>query len=257
MNGFDNKDNDMEQEKIKQESGRFFEQRETASAQVAGKWARYRNWLKQSLRRDPELDSSEVNNNPYQRGGICSYNAYLSGMLKAHLWGIWLAAVVVIVFYFGLGMAGFRSHRFPGLPIMLLVAAFWSFHWALISFICLEKRLRTIGMAQSKLRVVAVASVGMTTAGIMIGWFIRFKRDGLAGNPLIDLAMSRYEAVGQIGAGMVYLGFAMLFVLPCYRNSEALEEGTKEMLGKVQGYPTQILLLFHLLLLFPAVAILA
>ncbi|WP_204356854.1 hypothetical protein, partial [Aeromonas veronii] len=84
--------------------------------------------------------------------------------------------MVVIVFYFGLGMAGFRSNRFPGLPIMLLVAAFWSFHWALISFICLEKRLRAIGMAQSKLRVIALASVGMTTAGIMFGWFIRFKR---------------------------------------------------------------------------------
>ena len=112
-------------------------------------------------------------------------------------------------------------------------------------------------MAQSKLRVVALASVGMTTAGIMIGWFIRFKRDGMAGNPLIDLAMSQYETVGQIGAGMVYLGFAMLFVLPCYRNSDALSEGVKDELGKVQGYPTPILLLFHLLLLFPAVAILA
>ncbi|QNF13859.1 hypothetical protein FT670_05010 [Aeromonas jandaei] len=165
--------------------------------------------------------------------------------------------MVVIVFYFGLGMAGFRSNRFPGLPIMLLVAAFWSFHWALISFICLEKRLRAIGMAQSKLRVIALASVGMTTAGIMFGWFIRFKRDGMAGNPLIDFAMSQYEAVGQIGAGMVYLGFAMLFVLPCYRNSDALSEGVKEELGKVQGYPTPILLVFHLLLLFPAVAILA
>ncbi len=257
MNSFDNKENYMEQEKTKQESGRFFEQRETFSTQMASKWARYRLWLKQSLRRDPELDSSEVNNNPYQRGGICSYNAYLSGMLKAHLWGIWLTAVVVIVFYFGLGMAGFRSNRFPGLPIMLLVAAFWSFHWALISFICLEKRLRAIGMAQSKLRVIALASVGMTTAGIMFGWFIRFKRDGMAGNPLIDFAMSQYEAVGQIGAGMVYLGFAMLFVLPCYRNSDALSEGVKEELGKVQGYPTPILLVFHVLLLFPAVAILA
>lgn len=223
----------MEQEKIRQEPGRFFEQRDTFSTQMAGKWARYRLWLKQSLRRDPELDSSDVNNNPYQRGGICSYNAYLSGMLKAHLWGIWLTAVAVIVCYFGLGIADFRSHRFPGLPIMLLVAAFWSFHWALISFICLEKRLKAIGITQSKLRVGALALVGMTTAGIMIGWYIRFKRDGMAGNPLIDFAMSQYEAMGQIGAGMIYLGFAMLFILPCYRNSDALSDGVKEELGKV------------------------
>ena len=249
----------MEPDKIKQEPSRFFKQRETASAQLVGKWANYRHWLKQSLKGELQFRPDEINNSPYLRGGICSYNTYLSGMLRAHLWGLWLTAVAVILFYFGLGMLGLRSHLIPGLPTMLLVAAFGSFHWALICFIGLEKRLRAMGMAQKKSWTLAVGGVGITTVGLMIGWFIRFKRDGLARHPpeIFDWLMSRYDWLSIPGSVMIYVGLALILLLPCYRNSDTLPVDVKGDLSKVKGYPTPLLLLFHLLLLFPAVAILA
>ena len=49
MNSFDNKENDMEQEKTKQESGRFFEQRKLHRHRSQVKVGRYRDWLKSNL----------------------------------------------------------------------------------------------------------------------------------------------------------------------------------------------------------------
>lgn len=278
MSGFDNKDNDMEQEKTKQESGRFFELRETASAQLAGKWARYRHWLKQSLRREPPFDASEVNNNPYQRGGICSYNTYLSGMLRAHLWGLWLTAAIVLAWQFLLPRMGLAINYEVGLGIIMSTAIVGTFHWAVLVFMGYEKRLQAAGLRDPISRLVGLVAVVMTAAGFVIGWFISIERAAhfasfseisdiqvdLYGRGidaklqtaglLSDMGLDPWMLAGQV---MVYVGLALIFLLPCYRNRDNLADETKEALGKVQGYPTPILLLFHLLLLFPAVAILA
>ncbi|BCK64038.1 MULTISPECIES: hypothetical protein [Aeromonas] len=278
----------MEQEKIKQEPRGFFEQREMFSAQVAGKWARYRHWLKQSLRRDPPSDASEVNNNPYQRGGICSYNTYLSGMLRAHLWGLWLTAVIVLAWQFLLPRMGLATNYKAGLGIIMSTAIIGTFHWAVLVFMGYEKRLQASGLTDPLSRLVGLAAVVMTAAGFVIGWFISIERSSafamysesadiarqinlMEGNQIREAAYGIYvkeetaKWLSELGydswilAGqvMLYVGLALIFLLPCYRNRDNLASETKEALGKVQGYPTPILLLFHLLLLFPAVAILA
>ncbi len=274
MNSFDNKENDMEQEKTKQESGRFFEQRETASAQVAGKWARYRDWLKQSVRLELPSNSSEVNNNPYLRGGICSYNAYLSGMLRAHLWGLWLTALLVLAWQFLLPRMGMSINYNAGLGIIMGTVVVGTLHWAILVFIGYEKRLQAAVLTDPLSRMIGVATVAMTATGFVIGWFISIERSahfariyGLSNDLGLgyDVGLKTSELLSELGYDswilasqvMVYIGLALLFLIPSYRNSDNLAEEAKEALGKAQGYPTPILLVFHLLLLFPAVAILA
>lgn len=288
MSGFDNKDKDMEQEKTKQESGRFFEQRETASAQVAGKWARYRDWLKQSVRLELPSNSAEVNNNPYLRGGVCSYNGYLSGMLRAHLWGLWLTALLVLAWQFLLPRMGLSINYNAGLWLIMSTVVVGTLHWAILVFIGYEKRLQAAALTDPLSRMIGVAIVTMTATGFVIGWFISIESSSafamysesadvvreinlLQGNQIHEEAYGIYvkqetaKRLSELGydpwilAGqvMVFVGLVLLFLLPCYRNSASLAEDTKTELEKVQGYPTPILLLFHLLLLFPAVAILA
>lgn len=264
----------MEQEKTKQESGRFFEQRETASAQVAGKWARYRHWLRKSVRLDLPSNSNEVNNNPYLRGGVCSYNAYLSGMLRAHLWGLWLTALLVLAWQFLLPRMGLSINYNAGLGIIMSTVVVGTLHWAILVFIGYEKRLQAAVLTDPLSRMIGVATVVMTAAGFAIGWFISIERSahfariyGLSNDLGLgyDVRLKTSEFLSELGYDswilasqvMVYVGLALLFLIPSYRNSDNLAEEAKEELGKVQGYPTQILLLFHLLLLFPAVAILA
>ncbi len=274
MSGFDNKDNDMEQEKTKQDSGRFFEQRETASAQVAGKWARYRDWLKQSVRLELPPNSSEVNNNPYLRGGICSYNAYLSGMLRAHLWGLWLTALLVLAWQFLLPRMGLSINYNAGLWLIMGTVVVGTLHWAILVFVGYEKRLQAAALTDPLSRIIGVATVAMTATGFVIGWFISIERSahfariyGLSNDLGLgyDVGLKTSEFLSELGYDswilasqvMVYIGLALLFLIPSYRNSDNLAEEAKEALGKAQGYPTPILLVFHLLLLFPAVAILA
>ncbi len=278
MNGFDNKDNDMEQEKTKQEPGRFFEQRETASAQVAGKWARYRNWLKQSVRLELPANSTEVNNNPYLRGGICSYNAYLSGMLRAHLWGVWLTALLVLAWQFLLPRMDLVINHDAGLWIIMGTVVVGTLHWAILVFIGYEKRLQAAALTDPLSRMICVAIVTITAAGVILGWYLSIERSAwfarfaehsrinaevygrgfdVTAKTAEQLSSMGYDSWILAGQVMVYVGLALLFLIPSYRNSDNLAEETKEEIGKVQGYPTQILLLFHLLLLFPAVAILA
>lgn len=278
MNSFDNKENDMEQEKTKQESGRFFEQRETASAQVAGKWARYRDWLKQSVRLELPSNSSEVNNNSYLRGGICSYNAYLSGMLRAHLWGLWLTALLVLAWQFLLPRMGLSINYKAGLWLIMSTVVVGTLHWAILVFIGYEKRLQAAALTDPLSRMIGVATVAMTAAGVILGWFLSIERSAwftmfaehsrinaevygrgfdVKAKTAEQLSSMGYDSWILAGQVMVYIGLALLFLIPSYRNSDNLAEEAKEALGKAQGYPTPILLVFHLLLLFPAVAILA
>lgn len=268
----------MEQEKTKQESGRFFKQRETASAQVAGKWARYRHWLRQSVRLALPSNSNEVNNNPYLRGGVCSYNAYISGMLRAHLWGLWLMAVLVLVWQFLLPRIGLGVNYGAGLWIIMSTVVVGTFHWGILVFMGYEKRLQASALTDPLSRMIGLAAVMMTAVGLVIGWFISLERSSwftlfseLSSTQAevygrgFDVKAKTAETLSEIGYDpwilasqvMVYASLALIFLLPSYRNSDNLADETKEALGKVQGYPTPILLLFHVLLLFPAVAILA
>ena len=271
MNGFDNKENDMEQEKTK----------------IAEKLARYINWLKQSVRLDLPSNSNSVNNNPYQRGGICSYNAYLSGMLRAHFWGLWLTALLMLFWQFLLLLVWLAVNCNLGLLITMSTAVVGTLHWAILVFLGYEKRLQAAALTDPLSRIIGVATVVMTATGFVIEWFISLERSSafaryamiantvrqtnlLKGNQIHEatydsyvkqetarwLSELGYDSWILAGQVMIFVGLALIFLLPCYSNSNNLSGKTKEELGEVQGYPTQILLLFHLLLLLPVVAIL-
>lgn len=238
-------------------------QQNALSKQKIGILRRYDIWLGSLLKAESSYDELVVNNDPYLRGGICSYNSYLSSMLRAHLWGLWLTAIVIIVLRYFLTSSGLLAHQmddFGFWPIMI-AAVIGSLNWAILVFIGLEKRLRSIGKITPYLYKAALAIVLMATGGIIIGWHIDMVRASFyivdsyqANNAVLEAGYGRWKMLGQI---MVYLGFVLLFLLPCYRSSHMLPIVLKEELDKPQGFPTPILLLFNVVLLIPAVFILA
>lgn len=260
----------MEQGSLVREHTQTFEHEFALSAQLVTKWRRFWSWMRHLLRLTPKNDELVVNNNRYWRGGICSYNDYLSSMLQAYL-SLWLMIFICVAVRYlneddGLSYStNLVENIFT--PMVVL-------YWGIMVFIGLEKRLRASAFNNVVFRLMAFISILMAISGIVIGmvmtdeeisntryWYEVASKRGYNQdvnlNDYLSIVMpDNYEVWIVFGQILLCFGLVLLIMLPCYRNDNNLPTHLKEQLSVVKGPSTPVLLLCHFIVQVPIVVML-
>jgi len=262
----------MEQQEVKHGENPTVEPQSSESSPMDMIWQGYSRWLNQFLEPSPLSDPLQVNNNPYSRGGTCSYDMYLSGMLRAHGWGLLLPAIIAIA-----PMYLFAQVWTPSQYAILGIVLAGLIHWAFLAFTNYEKRLQASGFDNDKSRLLVVGILAMFCCGYLITWYMALEKFRLTGmfnvifqvdqyqdpSELEDLARvgkfwleKQYDRLGYttwiiIGQVMLSVGLALIYLLPNSRNSDALPTEITAELNQKSSYPTAVSLLLNLLVLAP------
>ena len=266
----------MEQQEVKHDEKPTVEPQTSDSSPMGMIWQGYSRWLRQFMQLRPLIDTLQVNNNPYLRGGTCSYDTFLSGMLRAHLLGVWLPTLLACVPKYL-----FPKVWSPSQNAILVVIAIGLTHWFLLAFTSYEKRLQASGHNSVNPRLVGLLVLSMFCFGYYICWFIQLEKLRLAlffmsmagayGQPMEIFNEAKMAAavwvkeqfivLGYnnwiiIGKSILFVGTTLLYLLPSIRSTDALPPESTIAIAQKQSYSTIVLLLLNLLALAPIALIL-